>query len=330
VTDAVVAQDLVKTYGPVRALDGLSLNVSEGTVLGLLGPNGAGKTTCIRILTTLLRPDSGSASVAGIDVLAHPQRVRRVIGLSGQNAAVDEYLTGAENLEMIGRLYHLGAKAARQRATDLLERFELTDAAGRPAKTYSGGMRRRLDLAGALVAHPPVIFMDEPTTGLDPRSRLGMWDVISERARQGTTLLLTTQYLQEADQLCDDIVVIDRGHAIARGTPAELKRQVGGERLHVRLRDRGEVETAQAVLKSVGTEEPTVDVEAHHVSVPVARGAPALIEAVRQLDSAGIEPNDIEVRKPTLDDAFLTLTGAMATSSDESTQSAGRRRGGRR
>src|SRR5947208_2117933 len=241
VTAAIEVERLVKLYHDVHALDGLDLEVPEGTVLGLLGPNGAGKTTCVRILATLLKPDRGLATIAGIDLLRHPQQVRRIIGLSGQYAAVDEYLTGQENLEMIGRLYHLGRTESRARARDLLERFDLTEAAGRPVKTYSGGMRRRLDLAGALVARPPVIFLDEPTTGLDPRSRLGMWDVIGERVRQGATLLLTTQYMEEADQLADDIVVLDRGKAIARGTSDELKARIGGERLEVTLVDRADL-----------------------------------------------------------------------------------------
>ncbi|HET6214727.1 MAG TPA: ATP-binding cassette domain-containing protein [Micromonosporaceae bacterium] len=304
--DAVIAEGLVKRYGAVHALEGLDLSVPEGTVLGLLGPNGAGKTTTVRILTTLLRPDQGRVTVAGIDVLRYPQQVRRIIGLSGQNAAVDEYLTGYENLEMIGRLYHLGKAKARERANELLERFDLTDAAARPVKTYSGGMRRRLDLAGALIVSPPIIFLDEPTTGLDPRSRLGMWDVISERVRAGTTLLLTTQYLEEADQLCDDIIVIDKGKAIAHGTPDELKRRMGGERLHIVLGNRAEAEQVAALFEADRAE---LDAEAHEVSMPVERGSTALMEAVRTLDKAGIEPVDIGIHRATLDDVFLRLTG---------------------
>jgi ABC-2 type transport system ATP-binding protein len=312
VSAAIEAEGLVKLYNNVHALEGLDLSVPEGTVLGLLGPNGAGKTTCVRILATLLRPDRGRATIAGIDVLRHPQQVRRIIGLSGQYAAVDEYLTGRENLEMIGRLYHLGRAEARSRAGELLERFDLTDAAGRTVKTYSGGMRRRLDLAGALVARPPVIFLDEPTTGLDPRSRMGMWDVIGERVRQGATLLLTTQYMEEADQLADDIVVLDRGNAIARGTSDELKRRIGGERLEVAVVDRDDVSAVASILKSVGTGEPTVDTEARRVAVPVAGGVRALTEAVRQLDAAELQVADIGVRRPTLDDVFLQLTGHAA------------------
>jgi ABC-2 type transport system ATP-binding protein len=316
--NAIIAEGLVKTYGTVCAVEGLDLAVPEGTVFGLLGPNGAGKTTTVRMLTTLLRPDGGRCEVGGIDVLARPQEVRRIIGVSGQYAAVDEYLTGYENLEMVGRLYHLGRRQARERALELLERFELADAANRPAKTYSGGMRRRLDLAGALVVSPPVIFMDEPTTGLDPRSRRGMWDVISERVRSGSTLLLTTQYLEEADRLCDDILVMDHGRAIAQGTPAQLKAQVGGERLHLTVFDRAQVAAAADVLKSVGTEEPEVDAEARRVSVPVARGTVALVEAVRRLDAVGIEPDELEIRKPTLDDVFLKLTGQKVVEVEES------------
>ena len=312
-TDAIVAEGLVKTYGPVRALDGIDVRVREGTVLGLLGPNGAGKTTCVRILTTLLKPDSGRVVVDGIDVLARPQQVRKRIGLSGQNAAIDEYLTGYENLEMIGRLYHIGKTKARQRAHELLERFELTEAANRPAKTYSGGMRRRLDLAGALIASPPIIFLDEPTTGLDPRSRLGMWDVINERVRSGSTLLLTTQYLEEADRLADSIVVIDRGRAIARGTPDTLKRQVGGERLEVTVADAGDVDVVREVLAEVGTELPIVDPELLKLEVPVAAGPKALMEVVRRLDAVGVEPADITTHRATLDDVFMALTGHAPT-----------------
>jgi ABC-2 type transport system ATP-binding protein len=313
VAEAIVAEGLVKHYGDVHALDGIDLSVPEGTVLGLLGPNGAGKTTTVRILTTLLKPDSGRATVNGIDVIAHPGKVRRTIGVSGQYAAVDEYLTGMENLEMVGRLYHLGKRKARERAEDLLERFNLTDAANRQVKTYSGGMRRRLDLAGALVISPPVIVLDEPTTGLDPRSRLGMWDVISERVRAGATLLLTTQYLEEADQLADDIIVIDKGKAIAHGTPEELKREVGGERLEVVLGNRAEAATAATILEKVCAGNVEIDDQAHTVQAPVTKGAWALIEAVRQFDAAGIEPVDIGIRRASLDDVFMKLTGTHAS-----------------
>jgi ABC-2 type transport system ATP-binding protein len=312
VTAAIEVEGLVKLYNNVHALDGLDLSVPEGSVLGLLGPNGAGKTTCVRILSTLLKPDSGRVTIRGIDVIHRAQEVRRIIGLSGQYAAVDEYLTGYENLVMIGRLYHLGRKESRARAQDLLERFDLTDAANRTTKTYSGGMRRRLDLAGALVARPPVIFLDEPTTGLDPRSRLGLWDIIGDRVRQGVTLLLTTQYMEEADRLADDIVVLDHGQAIARGKPDELKSRIGGERLEAAVVDRGDLSAVASILKGVGSAEPAVDQEARTVTVPVTTGVRALTEAVRQLDAAEIEVADIGLRRPTLDDVFLQLTGHTA------------------
>ncbi len=310
VNDAIEARDLVKTYGTVTALDHLSLTVPEGTVLGLLGPNGAGKTTALRILTTLLRPDSGAATVAGIDVLANPARARDIIGVSGQNAAVDEYLTGFENLDMIGRLYHLGRSRSRERAHALLEQFQLSDAADRPAKTYSGGMRRRLDLAGALVAEAPVLFLDEPTTGLDPRSRTDLWEVIGGLVEGGTTLLLTTQYLEEAERLADNIVVIDRGVAIAEGTADELKRTVGGERLEVVAAQDSDVERILAAIGGMGSEEPAVD--GRKLCIPIITGSKGLMEAVRRLDEEGIEPSDLALRRPTLDDVFLSLTGHAA------------------
>jgi ABC-2 type transport system ATP-binding protein len=305
---AILAESLVKTYGSVRALDGVDFEVKEGTVLGVLGPNGAGKTTSVRILTTLLRPDSGRAEVAGIDVLRDPDAVRRTIGVSGQYAAVDEYLTGRENLVMYGRLYQMGKRSARTRAEELLEQFALTDAADRPVQTYSGGMRRRLDLAGALVARSPVLFLDEPTTGLDPRSRNELWEVITGLVAGGTTLLLTTQYLEEADQLANDIIVIDHGAVIARGTPDELKTNVGGEQLVVAVAHRNQLDDAVAVLRAVGHSEPIVDVDNRRVSV-AARGVATLTDAVRRFDGSPVEITDIALARPSLDDVFLTLTG---------------------
>jgi len=310
VNETVRAEELAKAYGDVRALDGLSLSVPEGTVLAVLGPNGAGKTTAVRILTTLLRPDSGRAMVAGIDVLADPAEARKRIGVSGQYAAVDEYLTGFENLEMVGRLYHLGRTAARDRARQLLAQFDLSDAANRTAKTYSGGMRRRLDLAGALVAEPPVLFLDEPTTGLDPRSRTDLWGVIAELVRGGTTLLLTTQYLEEAERLADNILVIDRGTAIAMGTADELKSKVGGERLDIVATDEGDVGIILAALADLGSEQPSID--GKQICLPVATGPKALMEALRRIDDREIELHDVALRRPTLDDVFLALTGHAA------------------
>lgn len=306
---AVRAEGLVKRFKSVTAVDGVSLEVPSGTVLGVLGPNGAGKTTTVRMLTTLLRPDAGRAEVAGHDVVADPKAVRRLIGVSGQAAAVDDYLTGAENLEMVGRLYGLKKRDAKARAKELLAQFRLEDAEGRPSHTYSGGMRRRLDLAAALVVRPPVIFLDEPTTGLDPRSRGDMWDVIRGLVSAGTSLLLTTQYLEEADQLADDIVVIDRGTVIARGTADDLKEQVGGERLEVTVADAARLEDARRVAATVGIAEPAVDEHTRTVAVPVAGGTRGLVEALRRFDEQGIEVQDIGVRRPTLDDAFLALTG---------------------
>ncbi|MER7825811.1 ATP-binding cassette domain-containing protein [Streptomyces sp. NPDC096097] len=309
---AIYAEGLVKTFGDVRALDGVDLDVPEGTVLGLLGPNGAGKTTAVRVLTTLLRPDSGKAVVAGMDVLEHPDEVRRAIGLSGQFAAVDEYLTGRENLQMVGRLYQMRAKAAKVRAAELLERFNLSDAADRTAKTYSGGMRRRLDLAAALVVSPPVMFMDEPTTGLDPRNRQQLWGIIQELVAGGTTLLLTTQYLEEADHLAHDICVVDHGKVIARGTSDQLKARTGGERVEVVVHERQHITTAREVLAGFGKGETTVEEHTRKLTVPVSGGAKLLAEVIRELDGRGIEIDDIGLRRPTLDDVFISLTGHAA------------------
>jgi ABC-2 type transport system ATP-binding protein len=316
---AIYAEGLVKTFGDVRALGGVDLDVPEGTVLGLLGPNGAGKTTAVRVLTTLLRPDRGRAVVAGIDVLKHPNEVRRHIGLSGQFAAVDEYLTGRENLQMVAQLYQLGAKRARARADELLERFHLADAANRVSKTYSGGMRRRLDLAAALVVSPPVMFMDEPTTGLDPRNRQQLWEVIQELVAGGTTLLLTTQYLEEADHLAHDICVIDHGVVIARGTADQLKAQTGGERIEVVAHDHHRIEDTVAVLVRYGRggqDAVSVDRHTRKVTVPVTGGAKLLAEVIRELDAESIEIDDIGLRRPTLDDVFISLTGHTAEESE--------------
>jgi ABC-2 type transport system ATP-binding protein len=309
---AVEAVDLVKHFGETRGVEGVSFVVPQGSVLGLLGPNGAGKTTAVRILATLLEPDSGSAVVAGLDVLADTEAVRKRIGLSGQYAAVDEYLTGFENLDMIGRLYRLGRRTSRRRARELLELFGLSDAADRPVKTYSGGMRRRLDLAGALVAEPSVLFLDEPTTGLDPRSRTDMWVVIRELVGRGTTLLLTTQYLEEADRLANNIIVIDHGRAIAEGTADQLKAQVGGERLELVVEHSVDLPTARAALAELAVGEVLVDEHNRRLTAPVAGGAGMLMQALRRLDAAGVGLLDVGLRRPTLDDVFLTLTGHAA------------------
>ena len=324
---SVIADDLVKTYrnGAVRALDHLSLDVEEGTVLSVLGPNGAGKTTCVRILATLLRPDSGHAMVGGIDVIKHPEKVREVIGLSGQYAAVDEILTGWDNLVMFGQLYHLGKKEAIARADELLERFSLTESAKRPIKTYSGGMRRRLDLAASLIVKPKVLFLDEPTTGLDPRGRQEMWSVIEVLVKGGVTLLLTTQYLEEADQLADEIAVIDHGKVIARGTSDALKKQVGGERLEIVV-EAHNIAKAMEVVANVSGNKATLDEGLRMISAPVSTGATALIETLRSLDSAGIHPLDVGLKRPSLDDVFLSLTGHAAEETPAEEVTTGRRK----
>ena len=324
---SVIADDLVKTYrnGAVRALDHLSLDVEEGTVLSVLGPNGAGKTTCVRILATLLRPDSGHAMVGGIDVIKHPEKVREVIGLSGQYAAVDEILTGWDNLVMFGQLYHLGRKQAIARADELLERFSLTESAKRPIKTYSGGMRRRLDLAASLIVKTKVLFLDEPTTGLDPRGRQEMWSVIEELVKGGVTLLLTTQYLEEADQLADEIAVIDHGKVIARGTSDALKKQVGGERLEIVV-EAHNIAKAMEVVANISGNKATLDEGLRMISAPVSTGATALIETLRSLDSEGIHPLDVGLKRPSLDDVFLSLTGHAAEEATVEEVTTGRRK----
>jgi ABC-2 type transport system ATP-binding protein len=312
VTNAIEASGLVKRYGSVTALSGLDLEVPQGTVLGLLGPNGAGKTTAVRVFTTLLQPDEGSARVAGLDVRTQGRELRRVIGVSGQYAAVDEDLTGYENLDMVGRLYHLGRKRSSERARELLERFDLAEAADRTVKGYSGGMRRRLDLAGALLADPQVLFLDEPTTGLDPRSRLGIWEVIAELVRGGTTLLLTTQYLEEADQLADNIAVIDHGKVIALGTADQLKDQVGGERIELTVGSASQLPAAVDAVAAIAIGEPKVDEQPRRIIAPVSGGPTALIELLRKLDGTDVQVLDIGLRLPPLDDVFLTLTGHAA------------------
>jgi ABC-2 type transport system ATP-binding protein len=330
---AIEATGLVKTFktrkSTVKALDGIDLEVSEGSVLGLLGPNGAGKTTAVRVLTTLMEPDAGTARVLGRDVVKEADTVRGLVGLSGQYAAVDELLTGRENLWMFGRLYRLSSKQAKQRADELLDTFDLTDAADRILKTYSGGMRRRLDLAGSLIAHPRVLFLDEPTTGLDPRSRLDLWQIIRDRVSEGVTILLTTQYLEEADELADSIVVMDHGSVIARGTADELKAKVGGERIEVVVQEPDEVyrglELLTAALEITDPDSTSLDKHTRRIMMPAPGGSSTLVEVIRTLDGAGIRIADIGLRRPTLDDVFLSLTGHATDNPDTLTAEAGKK-----
>lgn len=326
-TLAIKASGLTKAYGDVVALNGIDIEVEQGTVLGLLGPNGSGKTTTVRILATLLQADSGSASVGGFDVVTQPDEVRSVIGLTGQYAAVDEYLTGRENLELFGRLFHLSKFDAAKRANELLDRFDLSDAADRGIKGYSGGMRRRLDLAASLIGRPNVLFLDEPTTGLDPRSRQGMWSVIEDLISEGTTVLLTTQYLEEADQLANKIVVLDHGNVIAKGTSDELKSQVGGDRIEIVVESAADVAKAAIAISEFGSAEAITEDLTKTILLPVAGGSTAIVNIVRKLDENNIAIADIALRRPTLDDVFLSLTGHVTEDNQESAAPAKGRRG---
>jgi ABC-2 type transport system ATP-binding protein len=317
-TPAIEAEELVKNYGPTRALAGFDLAVPAGTVYGLLGPNGAGKTTAVRVFATLLRPDGGRARVLGHDVVTHAAQVRRQIGLTGQYAALDEYLTGRANLVMIGRLSRLTASAARRRADEMLQRFGLTEAAGRAVKTYSGGMRRRLDLAASLIGYPSVLFLDEPTTGLDPNARAMTWDIVRDLAAEGTTLLLTTQYLEEADQLAGRVAVIDGGAVIAEGTPDQLKSSVGGEHLEIALAAGADIEAAVVAVKPYATGGIQPGGDGRRLLVPVAAAEGLTTQVVRALDDAGVQVNDVTIRRASLDDVFLSLTGHLSSSKDDS------------
>ncbi len=326
---AIVVEGLTKSFGSVQALRGIDFSVERGTILGVLGPNGAGKTTAVRILTTLVRPDGGTALVEGRDVLREPDAVREIIGLAGQSAAIQEELTGRENLEILGRLYHLPKQRSKERAQELLERFELLDAANRPARTYSGGMARRLDLAASLVAEPAVLFLDEPTTGLDPRSRNGMWGIIRDLVSGGTTLLLTTQYLEEADELADEIIVVDHGRVIAAGTSDTLKDKVGGDVVEFGVLDRSRLGAAADAVAELSEVAPMLDPEEAVVAVRVGnQGSKAVVQAVRNLDAAGIETTGLALRRPSLDDVFLALTGHQAAEEEASPKRRRRRRRG--
>jgi ABC-2 type transport system ATP-binding protein len=328
-TLAIKASGLTKAYGEVIALNGIDIEVEQGTVLGLLGPNGSGKTTTVRILATLLQADSGTASVGGFDVVTQPDEVRSVIGLTGQYAAVDEYLTGRENLELFGRLFHLSKFDAAKRANELLDRFDLSDAADRGIKGYSGGMRRRLDLAASLIGRPNVLFLDEPTTGLDPRSRQGMWSVIEDLIAEGTTVLLTTQYLEEADQLANRIVVLDHGNVIAKGTSNELKLQVGGDRIEIVVESASDVSKAAIAISEFGSAPAITEDLTKTILLPVAGGSTAIVNIVRKLDENNIPIADIALRRPTLDDVFLSLTGHVTENTEEAAGPAKGRRGRR-
>ena len=307
--DSIIAENVVKHFGDIKALDGVSIAAETGKVLGLLGPNGAGKTTLVRILTTLLKPDSGKVSVGGIDVLRQKQRVREIIGLAGQYAAVDEILTGRENLVMVGRLYHMSLRAAKQRAAELLKQFALTDAADRSVKTYSGGMRRRLDLAASMVARPNILFLDEPTTGLDARARIAMWSTIRDLVSDGTTLLLTTQYLEEADELADQIVVIDHGRVIAEGTADQLKANMAADFIDITIANPQQTAKASQLLQSLSDESPHTDEQRGHVSIAVESGAQSIAEVVRLLDAQSVSIAELNLRRPSLNDVFLSITG---------------------